>query len=305
MAHVDLKVLNGGSEKLATLEKGSSEWGQRLLKETKSLVEQVEVGYMQLAHRLWLAHDTPVDGDPSRPPIYTTFGYSTFREYADKGLNFHYKKAERLRAMWKVLAIDLSLDEKMLQRFSNLGVSKVRELVREGVLTTRNVEAWLSKAESMSYQKVDMTVRKYLDDKALQKASREAEELFNPKGTADIDDAADAAAGEDIRRIEETHVSSMTFQAPLVGDQIETVLLAFKRAEELSGSDKKGYNLSLICLDFLATNDFKFANEEQRIRFLAKYENLMGLKLVVVDPEAEEIVYGMETLEKLAHRKEG
>jgi len=92
------------------------------------------------------------------------------------------------------------------------------------------------------------------------------------------------------------------FNCRLFGDQIETVNLAMKRSAELSNSDKVGHNLSLICLDFIATNDFKFSNELQRLRFLAKFERLFNYKMILVDPDAGEVVYGIQTLEQLARK---
>ena len=91
----------------------------------------------------------------------------------------------------------------------------------------------------------------------------------------------------------------------LLPEHMETVQLALRRAAELARSGSSvSSQFSLICLDFLATNDFRFANEQQRLRFLAKFEKLTGYKLVIVDPDRDrgdgEIVYGIETLERLA-----
>lgn len=94
----------------------------------------------------------------------------------------------------------------------------------------------------------------------------------------------------------------------LLPEHMETVQLALGRAAELArGGSSVSSRLSLICLDFLSTNDFRFANEQERLRFLAKYEKLTGYKLIIIDPGAGdggEVVYGIETLERLARANE-
>lgn len=307
MGHGDhLKVIDGGSEKL---EWGSREWADRLRKETQVLAKEYETGYMRLAEKLWLAFDTPKDGDRKQAAIFTTWGYGPHEwdKYVKAELGLHPKKAQRLIGIWKAVQ-SLNLDEDTSKRLIQLGSSKVRELIR--VMTSRNAESWIGKAKDMSYPKLCETIKTYLTDKETANETRKAEAAYNgspgsastPKDEdeADDEDQDEEEAVKDRKRIEALDVSTKRLSCDLFGDQIETVNLALKRSMELSNSDKVGHNISLICLDFLATNDFKFANEEQKIRFLAKFEKLLGVKLVIIDPEANEVVYGLKTLEKMA-----
>lgn len=308
MGHGDhLKVIDGGgSEKL---EWGSREWADRLRKETKVLAKEYETGYMRLAEKLWLVFDTPKDGDRKQAAIFTTWGYGPheFNKYVEVELGLHPKKAQRLMASWKAVQ-KLELDEDSRTRLIQLGSSKVRELIR--VMTSGNAESWILKAKDMSYPKLCETIKMYLIEKETANETRKAEAAYNgsPGSTPtpkdedeeDEDDEAEEDSAADRKRIEALEVSTKRVTFDLFGDQIETYNLALQRSMELSNSDKVGHNVSLICLDFLATNDFKFANEEQKIRFLAKYEKLLGVKLVIIDPEANEVVYGLKTLEKMA-----
>lgn len=296
---------------------GSATWAESLRKETKTLAEDIDSNYMLLAERLWMIYDTPVDGDPTRASICTAWQdkegnhYSSFDRYVDAELGINYKRAQRLRAIWKVFKVDLNLSEKQLARVVKLGFSKVRELARPGVLSPGNLDSWLSKAETLGVIKLTTGVSQYLTNKATDAATRQAEEEFEevyngslaseptrkPQGGAEH---AKNSEIRDVQRIEELEPQSRQFNCLLFGDQIETVNLAMRRSVELSNSDKVGHNLSLICLDFITTNDFGFADEKQKLRFLAKFEKLMGYKLVVVDPVAKEVVYGIDTLEHLA-----
>lgn len=305
MGHGDhLKVIDGGSKKL---EVGSTEWATRLRKETQTLAKEYETGYMRLAEKLWLVFDTPRDGDRKQAAIFTTWGYgpNEFNKYVEIELGLHAKKAQRLISIWKAVQ-SLNLDDETQGRLVKLGSSKVRELIR--VMTSRNAESWIGKAEDMSYPKLCAQIQKYIADKETANATREAEAAYNGSPgstpTPKDEDADDQDEEKDVvtdrKHIEGLDVSVKRVSFDLYGDQIETYNLAIQRSMELSNSDKVGHNVSLVCLDFLATNDFKFANEEQRLRFLAKFEKLMGYKLVIIDPEAGEVVYGLKSLEKLA-----
>ena len=72
-----------------------------------------------------------------------------------------------------------------------------------------------------------------------------------------------------------------------------------KRAAQLSGSAKDGHNLTQICLDFLATNDFGTSSGDAKLRYLAKIETLLGLRLIVVNPDGTQVIFGGETLNRL------
>ncbi len=82
-----------------------------------------------------------------------------------------------------------------------------------------------------------------------------------------------------------------------------------ERAQQLAPTRKpmpNGALLDLICTDFLATNDFRRADDpETHLRFLAKFERLMGRRLVVIDPKRWVIEYGMDALQQVAEAAEG
>lgn len=90
-------------------------------------------------------------------------------------------------------------------------------------------------------------------------------------------------------------------------EQIDNVRDAIERAEELvkaqgnvpaHGGFSTSNLLSLICMDFLATNTFgKKGDLSARKHFLAKLEHHLGMKLIGV--ENGQVVYGLNTLKKL------
>jgi len=296
---------------------GSKAWSKKIRAEAKQLVEALETGYMDLANRLFTIYDTPIDGDRAKKPVYTTWGFNSFRDYAEQELDLHYKKAERLRLIWYRIEIDLDgMNPLVKKRLIALGWSKVRELCRPGLLKLSNVEAWVTKAEGMNYQTVEAAVRKALDRMEDEEVAKDIQKQGDPiKKSNKLEGKYDEPEeGEESNAVPPPNPDDhwgkkeeYADEEPLYGktfkfypDQLETVKLALKRAEELSGSERPGHNLSLMCLDFLANNDFTKASEEQKLRYVAKLEKLIGYRFIIVDPSSTDVLYGLATLEKVA-----
>jgi len=87
----------------------------------------------------------------------------------------------------------------------------------------------------------------------------------------------------------------------VTADDLEMIQLALARSGELAGSPSSpSQRLGLMALDFLSTNNFSIADEEQRLRFLQKFETLLGYKLIILEPTTYEVRYGIEALERMA-----
>lgn len=84
-------------------------------------------------------------------------------------------------------------------------------------------------------------------------------------------------------------------------DLRDIVDAALKRAAELSNSSSPSHNMGIICQDFLATNPFGKPDQDQVLRFLAKFEKLLNVRLVVID-EDDDPIYGMSHLEELSKK---
>lgn len=296
-----LTVIEGGkgadvvelSPERSSLLAGSKPWAHKVRKRARELSETLDHGYLELARILYQVYDTPIDGDSARGPIYTAWGFQTFGDYAERELGLHKKKAERLRLIWFTLEVQLKdMEPELKTRIANLGYSKVRELVR--VVTLRNAEMWVEQAENMTYRQLYQAV---IDEKRAQGV--ETSLLGEGGGGADNEGVAaseDALmpelSGEDSREV----FKQKRFD--LAPAQLENVSLALKRCSEMCGSDKEGHLLDLICTDFLATNDVMKGDLDKRLRYLAKIERALGLNLVAVDPNVNEVVYGVSALEK-------
>ncbi len=291
-----LTVIEGGKKETATdkwtaAPPGSKPWAARVRRRAKELAATLDMGYMELARILYQVYDTPIDGERRKAPIYTAWGFRSFADYAERELGLHQKKAERLRLIWFKLEIELKdLDPQLKERMVALGHSKVRELTR--ILTIRNAKDWVDRAEGLTYRQLFAAVQDEGRRLGLAQALSDAEKA---------EAVADASEGEtallpELAPVEERRRETFDL-FPL---QLANVRLALQKSMELGNTDKKGHALDLICTDFLATNDIMGGDLDKRLRYVAKIERTLGLRLVAIDPEATEIVYGLDALKLIA-----
>lgn len=297
----DLTVIHGGladeaSDSATTY--GTRAWAQQVRKRAKVLSTELDQGYMELARILYQVRETPVDGDPRKGPVYTGWGYATFGEWVEAELGLNEKKAERLRLIWFTLEVQLKdLDPEIKKRIVALGLGKVRELVR--VLTLRNAESWVETAEKNTYRGVlkevrDEKRRQNIEESILGSGDGNAAEILKDMREGDSPTPLIGPADDSEEQYKRR---SFTF----VAAQDANVQLAIQKASDLTGSDKDGHNLDLICTEFLATNDV-MATEgdlERRLRYVAKIERMLRMKLVAIDPDSGEICYGIGYLEDM------
>lgn len=289
---------------------GTKEWARKIRKEAKELANILETGYMDLARVLYDVWNTPIDNDPNNPPIFTFWGHDSFAEYAENELGLHQRKAERLRQIWGVIHAELDLPEIARERLRRIGWSKVRELCQ--VFTKTNYEKWLDKAEHVSYPILvrlveDAKKRKAAKERApvvKQIEKQDASDLGNDDHPTVLEDADEdshlsEADIDDLRPQESPSIDKLkvrTFQ--LYPDQLDVVDQALERASELSNSRKPGHNLTMICTEFLAVNNFGKANQENLLRHVARLEKALGIRLAAFDKESYELLYGIGTIER-------
>jgi len=91
----------------------------------------------------------------------------------------------------------------------------------------------------------------------------------------------------------------------LYPDDLELVEAAINCASGMTLSDVRSSNLALICMSFLAINDFGIDEQKQRRRLVEQVERLVGFKFIVWDPDVDAIVHGYDTLSMLAKMAQG
>jgi len=266
---------------------GSEQWAARVRRRANTLNTALDSGYMELAAILYMVYDTPINGDPNNAPIYREWGFDTWEDWAFRELNLKPAKAQYLRRIHYVLNVELAdMAAEVRTRICSLGISKARHLLR--VLTPSNASRWCEIAETSSAYELGNAVKASLIE-----AETRALDAATEGDDSDVDPVP--TRGETIH--------SVSFK--LYPDQKDVVRQAIDRAGELASSGKAGHGLTLICLDFLANNDFRMAQDGQMQRkFVAKLEGLLGKKLVMIDPETREIEYGGNALRALVDTDE-
>lgn len=273
---------------------GSESWSTKVRRRARVLMKTLDTGYMEMAEILYTVYNTRVNDDPQQPPIYTAWGFESFADYAASELGLHKRKAERLRRIYFDLENlrEEGLDPKLRRRIIELGWSKVREVLR--VVSVTNAEQWIDMAETLNYEELTFAVRQALEAReAARKEALERGEEVPEEAPADP-----AGLPEDYKSLK-----SMPFS--VFPGQKETIDQALERASQITESVKKGHNLEMICTDFLATNDFRLGTDPERtLKYIAKFERLMGRKFVVVDPDTLAVEYGIGVLEDMAAAEE-
>lgn len=309
-------------------EVGSKQWADGVRKEAKTLVNDLERGYMRLAELLYSINDVPVDGDAMNGPTHVRWQYSSFKEYVETELGIHHKKAQRLRNIWFNIEVRLAgkLDSSLKDRLAKLGFTKAREIVP--VMTAANAEEWINLAEVSTYKQLNMKVRRYKEELESAKSSvsdSDAEaasgETSSEKSSSGGGSGGSGEGGSGLPKavdtvMAENQASLGSDDAGAVAvpseddddlvrenfmfykDQHDHVKQALEIAQKLSGSTVKSNNMSLVCMEYVATNDTAGVSRKQKLQRLHSIAKLYGLELIVVD--RDDIVSGHSLLERLA-----
>lgn len=269
---------------------GSEAWGIKIRQRARKLAKAIDQGYIELAEVIHTIWSTPINGEKHNACVCVAWGYDNYKQWAKDELGLGPRKVERLKAVWHHLYVTLEgkLDHRTQKRILSLGFSKVRELIR--VIDSDNADQWIEVGENLNQKELALAVQQAL-------LEEEQREQAAAVGTDDDDDDEEwkgTAPPDDIGRFRELKFN-------LTPEQKANIELALGRAQELANSKKKGHCLDLICTDFLSTNDFFRPDDpEMPLRFLAKFERLMGKRLVVIDAKTWLIEYGIDALEKAA-----
>jgi len=180
-------------------------------------------------------------------------GFVSFDEYVEAELDMKKRKAYYLISIYETFVVKLGLPTEVLR---DLEWSKAKELV--SVITTDNWVELLDKIKGLSVKKVQALVAEL---KGVGKAGGKKE------------------PGEATVRI----------SAVLHPDQAVNVQQALKLAEGMTGSDKVGNQLDLICSDFMAGSiGSGLTGALERVDLIiATVKRAFGVTLKVADVDAE------------------
>jgi len=204
-----------------------------------------ELLYEVSANEYWKYWTTTDEGTGETRP------YRSFDEYSETELNIAKRKAQYLKSIYEKLVLQLQIPIDELQ---TIQWSKVKDMLPH--LNKDNYKEMLSRIEGMSARDVTEMAKAMKPAKAA--------------GTGTVSDKEPDTFKK--------------FSVNLTAEQLETVNSALKLAESMSGSDKPGQCLFLICSDYIAGSMGTGAEgaSAKLSHNIAMIERAYGVKLDIV-----------------------
>jgi hypothetical protein len=292
-----LRVVNGGKGKKSSKKKDLKKKGKKKSKEkvkfeASAIVphngkehlgelrqkvieakETVDVARWLLAEGLYGVHDVAA---------FSHWGYPSWESYVDNEVGVTVRTAQYLTAMYHYFTVDIvedvrkldfdnkvrldaeDIQDHIIKEVRSLGWTKAKSLV--GVVNRENYEEWLEKAREMTSKDLNKATKAFLKGDA------------NP------------GPSEKFKR----------WGAPLALEQHETVVGAVEMAKEITGSDKPGNCITLICQEFTASNMSMEKGDRSYSAYLNKTGAQLGVRLIAVDKDTGKIVHNKKLYEELS-----
>lgn len=209
----------------------------------------------------------------NREGLYHGWNYSSWRDYVEKELDFHIRKAQQLVKTEEWLC---TLPKNAQAWYRTLTYTKARMLV--GYVTAENAAEWRVKLEGRTVMEIDTMLHQQAKDAAA-----------DPDGVG-----ADAGSERQANYIIGRPTPAMA------ANYDRALAVAAKAAGCDSSKDRRAYLFDLICTEYLAGNN----GIETVQDYLSGVESVIGLRLVAYDTEEREIVYGQELLDSINAEEE-
>lgn len=256
-----------------------------LRNKTLHLSKKIDSDYWELGGCLYSVFDGlpggyKDNGDGSRArrtELFRKWGYKNFAEYVEKEIGIRKRSAENLRYAYYYFEKKLRLPKEVKEEVKALGRSKVYLLA--GIVKEDDIMTWLGKAKVSTFEVL----------------KEEIKTINLKKADSSIDTGIVAENPElpsPVPAPEKLH----TIQFGLYDSQYQTYEQALEKAQGMTGSDKKGHNVELICLDFLANNGSFQSTDEERKDFLKKVESKLGVQLIALDMKTGKVIHNEDLL---------
>jgi hypothetical protein len=285
----------------------------QLRNEAKTIVREISSRYWDLGRILYDVYDgvpggyrALVRGEGSmknRTSLFEKWGYKTFGDYCDKEVGIQKRTGENLRFAYYYFAVQLEMPDSVINELVTVGRSKVYLLA--GVATKDSIGLWIEKAKELTFEELKKAIKAA---KSVGAAKNDDNEERDQDQTSMFDDGKPDEKSEsslaDISKPLTKPDMTTTVQLGLYPEQMETWQSAFQKAQSLSGSEKIGHNLELICQDFLANNDFSKIKDKDRSAYIHKMEKRLGVLIIAIDPNTGKPVHGRDLLHRMMSAKD-
>lgn len=327
-AHSKSDVYWDNSENRAVTDKEIEEAEDKLREEAKSIVKDIDNKYWDLGRCLYDVYDGVPGGYRSlmqgsgsrkvRQALFEKWGYRNFGDYCEREVGIRKRTGENLRYAYFWFAIRLDLPEKIIDEVKSLGRSKIYQL--SGFVNQDNITLWIEKARDLTFEELKKSIKQAkavqagMDpdgderDPVIREPQSEGKSSSGGSNGSGSGGGSSSGSGvgsatsngaKDLPQPEKMH----TVTTSLYQGQFDTWQSAIERAKSLSGSEKIGHNLELICQDFLANNDFYGDSSDDKKAYLNRIERKLGVLLVAIDPDTGSPIHGTDLLWKLVEEK--
>jgi len=326
MTSTPLKLVSNSSE----LSQNTPAWWEAVRSDARQCASRIQKSFWDLGKILYNIHNAK-DPSDQKTPVFIAWGFPDFYTYVEEELKIPEKTAQRMQRLYFRLNFDLSdAAPESKEAFLSLGFSKVTLLLE--VVTLKDLDAWVKEAAACTCAalrvKLEQAKKAHFlqqqaqlmrtEDAAMDPFSEPAPVPANkqiaklPKGSSaprEIPSLAPVeASGAGYVPTEEKKFKTFA----LYPEQLESVEAALEASMQISHSVHSSYNLSLICDDFLMTNRLGLPGDlKVMLHYLARVERHLGVRLVAVDANTSEVLYGLQALmdsvclmEKLAAAQE-
>ena len=272
-----------------------------LREEVKDLRKRINFTYWDLGRVLYDVYDGVPGGyralmkgrgsRSERQDLFTKWGYKSFGDYCQREVGLRTRTGENLRYAYYWFAIDQKIDQKVIDQLIPLGRSRIYLLA--GVATAKNVGKWIERAKGLTHE----------DLKKLIKTAKSVANAMNPEaGESPGETMAENGGDDDVKKLPKPE-GWHNISASLADAQWDIFQQAIERSKGMSGSDKLGNNITLICQDFLANNDFGQTPDGDKSSYLSKLETMLGVHLIAVDPSSGRPIHGTDLLWRLVNER--
>jgi hypothetical protein len=240
-------------EKEKQLDISSDDHRRRIL----SLCNNIKENYLELA---MLLHAARVQNR------YESWGYATFKEYANRELGIKYTKAKYLADIW----LHFGKNEQLLGKVKEVGWDKLKDLTR--VVTEENVDTWVEKAKLLTADDLKKEVKGYLTSMV---PNEPDQALANE----------DAVKGTPV----EHQLKSITYQF-----QHESYMVVCQTIDKIKSVNPQIQSnaecIALACAEFLGSNDFEAEGIDFALQALRRYASVFSLKLTAHDADGNQVL---------------
>jgi hypothetical protein len=210
---------------------------------------------------------------------FESWGYGSFKEYAQKELGFKYGKAKALVNLWQHIG---SKDREMFDSLMSVGWDKANEISR--VVNKENLAEWVDKAKVLSADDLKREVKNYILA-LVPKDSEEALALEQQATDAGITGITD-----------ELHYRNFAFDYEQLQTINQAIVLIKRQNPEIQS---EAACLAWIAAEFLASNSEDIVDsdgEQATVSVVSKMCAQRGIDAVLVRRHDSTILQGQDTL---------